>query len=438
MVLQAKRLRAFEGVNTTMPGAVRGAPLPVRPPAAAGDDLDDLLQGPRRRKIWDLSESLHCSIIGTCLSTGELRQLLVKLRTDGAETASDHDLHSKAVWCARSRDTAARLLNKALDKRHRIALHQFAKAKSDEAVGALWSDAVKRGDIPGAYWAALTHPAATEALIRRVFGDVHMLSHLVGTANRADIRRLHQLEQEQAALLAKIERQQTQLREAIMARDAKLRELSQELSRRIEAEAVGGARDAAPSQAAVLDTLIADMERRLSAESSRRERAERRLEQAVAARRDAEETCQQALQERDALREELAAAEVNLASLLGGGEGARSLDLNGLSVLYIGGRPNQVSHLRAASERASARFLHHDGGIDERSGLLPGLISRADVAMFPVDCISHEAALTVKRLCRQSGKPWIPLRTASVSAFLAAIEPLRSAASETASPALLA
>src|SRR5262249_40896629 len=94
------------------------------------------------------------------------------------------------------------------------------------------------------------------------------------------------------------------------------------------------------------------------------------------------------------------------------------------------GRPHQVDHLRAVSERAAARFLHHDGGIDERSGLLPGLISRADIALFPVDCISHEAALLVKRLCRQSGKPWIPLPSATVTAFLAAVAPMRSAVSD--------
>lgn len=425
-VLPGKRLRAYEGVNAAMPGAVRRAPFAAAPVAADDDDLEDLLRGVRRRKIWELSESLHCSIIGTCLSVGELRQLLVKIGTEGAETASDHDLHGKAVLCARSRDIAGKLLNKALDKRHRIAINQFAKAKSEEAVAGLWSDAVKRGDIPGAYWAALTHPAATEALIRRAFGDVHMLSHLVGTANRADIRRLHQLEQEQAALLAKVERQQAQLREAVMTRDAKLRELADELSRRIAAEAAGGERGEASSQAAALSTLVVDRERRLAAESARRERAERRLEQADMARSAAEKASRQALDERDALRQELVAAEENLAALIGSGEGASPLDLGGLALLYIGGRPNQVSHLRALSERASARFLHHDGGVDERSGLLPGLISRADVALFPVDCISHEAALAVKRLCRQSGKPWIPLRTASASAFLAAIAPLRA------------
>ena len=41
--------------------------------------------------------------------------------------------------------------------------------------------------------------------------------------------------------------------------------------------------------------------------------------------------------------------------------------------------------------------------------------------VFPVDCISHEAANTVKLLCRQVGKRYLPLRSASVTALLAAL-----------------
>ena len=33
----------------------------------------------RRTKIWEFNTNLHCSIIGTCLSTRELRQVLKKL-----------------------------------------------------------------------------------------------------------------------------------------------------------------------------------------------------------------------------------------------------------------------------------------------------------------------------------------------------------------------
>ena len=50
----------------------------------------------------------------------------------------------------------------------------------------------------------MTHPAATDALVREIFGEVHMLSHLVGAANRADIRRLADLEAENDRLRAKL------------------------------------------------------------------------------------------------------------------------------------------------------------------------------------------------------------------------------------------
>jgi hypothetical protein len=50
----------------------------------------------RRSKIWDIAPSLHCSIIGTCLSAAELRQFFVKLGDATAKTATDHTLHSYA------------------------------------------------------------------------------------------------------------------------------------------------------------------------------------------------------------------------------------------------------------------------------------------------------------------------------------------------------
>jgi hypothetical protein len=383
-----------------------------------------LLRERRRRRIWEIDGNLHCSIIGTCFSTAEMRQLLARLALDGAATASDHDLHGHAVRIVRTHDAAAKLLNKALDRRHALVINQLAKAKSEAEVSAAWSEALKRGDIPGAYWAVLTHPETGDALRRKVFGAVHMLSHLVGAANRADIRRLHQLEQENAALVAKVDRQQAQLRDALVARDEKIRALSAALSERIAAEDRGRAPEATPAQEAALATLIATLERKLAAEKARRERAERQARASGAAREAAEAAARRAAEERDALCSELAAAEENLAALLDDRETPRPLDLSGLSLLHVGGRPHQVDHLRVLSERASARFLHHDGGVDERSGLLPGLVSRADVALFPVDCISHDAALLVKRLCRQSGKPWIPLRSASVTAFLAGVAPL--------------
>ena len=108
---------------------------------------------------------------------------------------------------AGQKNEGAKFLQKALDRRHSAALSRYSRAKDATTLLAQWQESLKQGDIPGAYWAALTHPAATDELVKRVFGDVHMLSHLVGAANRADIRRLRELGQANATLAAKVEQQ---------------------------------------------------------------------------------------------------------------------------------------------------------------------------------------------------------------------------------------
>src|SRR5262249_32865922 len=97
-------------------------------------------------------------------------------------------------------------------------------------------------------------------------------------------------------------------------------------------------------------------------------------------------------------------------------------------LLYVGGRPNQIAHLRSIAEDLGGALLHHDGGVEHNPDLLPGLTSRADVVLFPVDCVSHEAVLIVKRLCRQADKRFIPLRSAGATSFLAALRSLDVAA----------
>jgi hypothetical protein len=108
------------------------------------------------------------------------------------------------------------------------------------------------------------------------------------------------------------------------------------------------------------------------------------------------------------LREELTAAEAQLSPNAGNTdvESLLELPLNlpGARLLYVGGRLAQVHRLRAFVEEAQAELLHHDGGLEERKGLLAGLVSCADAVFFPVDCISHDAAGVLKRLRRQAGR----------------------------------
>ena len=400
----------------------RSTPLVVAPTRLIERDLESLASPvARRTRIWDLSGHLHCSIVGTCLSTAELRQILVKAGL-AVEGLSDHDLHAQGVLLAGQRDGRGKLLHKALDRRHRSALSHFDKARTIDDVRAFWQRALKDGDIPGAYWAAMTHPAATNALIREIFGDVHMLSHLVGAANRADIHRLKALETENAELREKLGRQQARLQEDITSRDAKIRDLSASLARRIADEAKDSPPGDSAGEAPSLTKLIGDLDHRLRSEANRRSGLEERLGR-VTDELSRERARGNAAESRErALREELDAVEASLGPPAPReGTAVPLASLAGLSVLYVGGRPDKLGHLRAFGEQRGARFLHHDGGIDDRSGLLAGVVSRADVVMFPVDCVSHEAVVMVKRLCRQMSKPYFPLRSAGMSSFVAAL-----------------
>ena len=394
-------------------------PRPLRAPPQPVDQADG-----GRTKLWQLAAPLHCSIIGTCLTTGELRALLRKFKATTVENPNDHDLHGLAVSAAAARSPLAKQIQKTLDHRHGTVIRRFAKAASAGEVERLWEDAKQSGDIPGAYWAALTHPAATDALVRRVFGDVHNLSHLVGAANRADIRRLHQLEREKAVLEEKLARQQTHLRDSIVARDAKIRDLNAMLAARINETAAAPSAAELASELATLRGLVADLGKRLDAEADRRRRAEQRASDSGAARAAADRARASAERGLEAVRRDLDAAEAALASLCDEGGTSEPLDLGGATLLYVGGRPHLVARLKVLIDRASGQFIHHDGGIEENMDLLPGLVSRADAAFFPVDCISHDAAQSLKRLCRQSGKSFVPLRSSGVASLLQAVRAL--------------
>lgn len=406
--------------------AVSGlTPSPIvipRPPAAEPNDL--LLPAKGRDRIWELSPNLHCSVVGTCLSTGDLRQLFAKLNDPDARTASEHALHGRAVRAAGQKETAGKLLNKLLDKRHETAIRRFAKARTAAEVRALWQEALERGDIPGAYWAVLSHPATDGPLVQEVYGEVHMLSHLVGMSNRADIARLRHLEQELGARDEKLARQEERLQQIGAEREA--------LARRVvELEQAARRQAAAP-----VPTVPAEDEglrRRLADEQARSALLAERLaaqEEAIARLTGRAE---QAEAQAAALQDEIAALESALDEPAAepAETSGTAPELQGRTLLYVGGRPKQVEQLRALAARLGGVLLSHDGGVEDSPTLLPGLVSQADVAFFPVDCVSHHAAGQVKRLCRDAQKPFVPLRTASLASFAAAVGTMgRAAAAE--------
>jgi hypothetical protein len=91
------------------------------------------------------------------------------------------------------------------------------------------------------------------------------------------------------------------------------------------------------------------------------------------------------------------------------------------TMLYVGGRAHHVAQLRQVAEQLRATFLYHDGGIDDRSGLLEALVARASVTLVPVVCVGDNAIAVVKRISRNMGKPYVALRNSGITSLVAAL-----------------
>src|SRR5262249_18729892 len=154
----------------------------------------------------------------------------------------------------------------------------------------------------------------------------------VGAANRADIRRLRQLEAEKLALEARLARQQLQLRDGIMARDATIRDLQAALARALAERPAA----AAPGdEAATIEAVVAQLQRQLEGEAKRRSRLEERVEKAASDLAGERKTRAQAEAREQALAQELEALEATIAAATPG-TAPEQPDLKGFAVLYVG------------------------------------------------------------------------------------------------------
>jgi hypothetical protein len=414
---------------------VFGTRQPVRcekdccPPGAAVKQAARAVAAPARRaRLADLDANIHCSIIGTCLSTAELRKLIGRYVPQLAEkNATDVEIHHTAVNLSTGGGIVAKELNKALDARHALAIKKFRAALDENALKQLWQEALAQGDVPGAYWALMTHPESTFLLRSQAFGEVHMLSHLVGAANRADIRRVAALEEET-----------TRLREANGALQARLNTVNAQhaatqaalaaQTRRLHAQTD---RDTAPEELLLemsqLRAALVDRDDKLSLHVARAQESAHRLAQQQA-RHDALQA------DFHATRDELETARLELGALENavdnscdstGNTGQAALpSLAGKCVLYVGGRPGCADRLCKMVATAGGELLVHDGGIEDRHGMLATMLPRAQMVVFPIDCISHNAMQVAKQACARRGIACHPIRSASVASFVALMQRL--------------
>ncbi|MBV8033603.1 DUF2325 domain-containing protein [Roseateles sp.] len=361
--------------------------------------------GSRRRRLWELGSHAHCPVVGVCVPLERVRQLARKLQGD----EDDYTLHCSLVTAAARRNAVSEALQKDLEQRFAPDLRSAGQAKCRDALMSWWRARAVQGEaVAGALWATLTHARCDDWLEMRVLGQVHMLQHQLGAAQRVDLARHRELVAEHQAL----------------ARDYA------EVQQRVTAWSVERAREQQAweqermQQRALhigLQTQLAQAQELLQLwQGSRPDLPEREaLRERLAEQVERNQTLQRELN-RLAVRAPVA-GEPSRAEPAAPPEEAETVTLLNRVVLCVGGRGGSVPQYRQAVEGCGAQFLHHDGGSEHRPAQLEPQLAAADLVICQTGCISHDAYWRVKDHCKRHHKKCLYLESPSASGLRRAL-----------------
>lgn len=374
--------------------------------SALNPEMAGLISRPQGKRVhlYELG-SWCCSILGTCLTHDDLMVIARKWNVSLAPEARMFDVHGFFVREAGKKGDISRALQKLLDGRYNGFVRRIAKIKDPDDQVDFWNNSVNDGFVAGAYWAIVSHTHVSAELQSRVFGEVHMMSHLLGGSAQKIVGAAAELQDHVNSLERRHERSSAQTRRSIEQRDAKIVGLQDKLEETrqalLRAERNTQAADERTTHRSA--KLLLKRERALIASRAKN----RALDAEVAALKEQVARLRK--------RTPQTARATHLKTYI------PPRGLCGKAVLYLGGRANNIVHMRKMAEAQNVEFLHHDGGLEQSHQLIGELVEKCDAVVCPINCINHQACMKAKRLCKRLNKPFVPVSTTGQSSFARAL-----------------
>ena len=393
-------------------------PSPAVPPEPAS--------GSGRRRLWDMGDSAACPVTGVCLDLPELKKLARKSGLS-IDACSDYEVHSLVLQACRSRSALAELLQRELDRRYARQIQQSQRFKTTEALTQAWAHTNLGADWAGDFWAVLTHPRCSTELENSVLGQVHMLQHQIGLAARADTTQLKEVLADNQRLTQELtttqQRLQSQTNEQAAALETLRTQCAQLRASLIRAEAERDQAQVASLSLVTKERDAAGLSRQRHAEGKQRlaDHNENLLMRKL--RREAEAQAN-AVRPGKTGRPQVDAEVAKGVAL--DTSPPTPVDLRDRAVLCVGGRTQGIPIYREVIENRGARFMHHDGGEEDKASRLGNQLQAADVVICQVGCISHGAYFRVKEHCKRTGKPCLFVEMPSRSALERALHQMAS------------
>lgn len=382
-----------------------------------------------RTKLWELDHNYHCAIIGTCLTMDEVKKLLRSFRVN-IDSRCSYEIHTAIVSIISLRDFPSKKVQSYLDKKFKVALQTTRKMNANE-LKKEWKRVLNNGDLIATFWAVMSHPYTNEDMKKYFYGDIHMLSHMSGASNRADLKRLNFLEttqkesnfeaQGQLIKYQKLQAENIHLQATVQQQTEKIYGLANQV------EALTNANEQLMAlnnvdQCRQLNLQIEKLKNKISFQKNEIEIYQKKTKHLD--KINAELNHQNGLYQKTDItyKHEIKHLQYRLdQSKIKEKCQLNERGLCGQCILYVGGKSNLIPYYREMVEEKAGNFLHHDGGLEKNTHNLSDSLNRADLVVFPSDCISHDAYWKIKKACKKQQKPYKYLQSAGLHSLSSAL-----------------
>jgi hypothetical protein len=378
------------------------------------------VDGQTRLRIWEIEDRFKCPMIGWCFDISEQKEVLRKGGV-AVRDLSHFRIHEIVVESLEEENLLSQRIDTWLNRKYQKEIREFSSLAQEEFIKH-WKESIRRGDVVGILWVAVTKADLSTEAKRIIFGDVHMEMHV----------RAKQIGHERQKLDQEREKNKT-LAESVREVSRTNRNL------RRENEALRNELAIACRHSDTLQRRNQELERELSMVKEddfvaglQKENTELRAERV------------EFFKQMSALQRELRRLQNQNKKLLfklnkplhrihGNNESespvnqkpgpdshhpGSSLDLSQMCVLVVGGLPPMEPLYRRLIEKNSGIFEYHDGRVSTGVKELVNQVMRAELVLCCIDHSSHTAALVVKKLCKRHRKPFRMLINSSLNNIL--------------------
>lgn len=129
-----------------------------------------------RLRIWEIEELFKCPVIGWCFDIAEQKEVLRKEEISIKEK-TNFQIHEIVVRSLEEENRLSRKIDFWLNRKYKKEIKELSSLGQEEFIKH-WRASLKKGEVEGILWVAVTKADLSNEAKRSIFGDVHMENHV--------------------------------------------------------------------------------------------------------------------------------------------------------------------------------------------------------------------------------------------------------------------